>query len=75
MSGSTVAEARVVLGGVAPAPWRSDAAEAALIGKEPSPAVAAAVAAAAVAGAQPLEQNAYKVLLAKGAITESLLAL
>jgi hypothetical protein len=37
--------------------------------------VAADAAAAAVAGAQPLEQNAYKVLLAKGAILESLLAL
>jgi len=75
LSGSTVAEARVVLGGVAPAPWRSAAAEAALIGKEPNPSVAAAVAAAAVAGAQPLEQNAYKVLLAKGALMESLVAL
>ncbi len=75
LSGSTVAEARVVLGGVAPAPWRSAAAEAALIGKEPTPSVAAAVAAAAVAGAQPLEQNAYKVLLAKGALMESLVAL
>jgi len=75
MSGSTVTEARVVLGGVAPAPWRSEAAEAALIGKEPSPSVATDVAAAAVAGAQPLEQNAYKVLLAKGALMESLLAL
>lgn len=75
LSGSTVAEARVVLGGVAPAPWRSAAAEAALIGKEPNPSVAAAVAAAAVAGAQPLEQNAYKVLLAKGALMESLVAI
>ena len=75
LSGSTVAEARVVLGGVSPAPWRSAAAEAALIGKEPTPSVAAAVAAAAVAGAQPLEQNAYKVLLAKGALMESLVAL
>lgn len=75
MSGSTIAEARVVLGGVAPTPWRSAAAEAALIGKEPNPSVAAAVAAAAVAGAQPLEQNAYKVLLAKGALMESLVAL
>jgi len=75
LSGSTVAEARVVLGGVAPAPWRSAAAEAALIGKEPNPSVAAAVAAAAVAGAQPLEQNAYKVLLARGALMESLVAI
>jgi len=75
MNGPTVTEANIVLGGVAPVPWRSEAAEGALTGKEPSPSVAADVAAAAVAGAQPLEQNAYKVLLAKGAIMESLLAL
>ncbi len=75
MNGSTIAEARLVLGGVAPVPWRAEAAERALIGKQPSPSVAADAAAAAVAGAQPLEQNAYKVLLAKGAILESLLAL
>ena len=75
MSGSAIAEARVVLGGVAPAPWRSAAAEAALIGRQPTSSVAAEVAAAAVAQARPLEQNAYKVLLTKGAIVESLLAL
>ena len=75
MNGPTVAEASVVLGGVAPIPWRSEAAERALIGKELSSSVVADVAAAAVDGAQPLEQNAYKVLLAKGAILESLLAL
>lgn len=75
MEGTAVAEASIVLGGVAPVPWRSEAAEKALIGKAPSSSVAAVVAAAAVAGAQPLEQNAYKVLLAKGAIIESLLAL
>ncbi len=74
-SGSTIADARIVLGGVAPAPWRSEAAERALIGRQPSEALAEEVAAAAMAGAQPLEQNAYKVLLAKGAIVESLLAL
>jgi xanthine dehydrogenase YagS FAD-binding subunit len=75
MNGPTVAEASVVLGGVAPIPWRSEAAERALIGKELSSSVVADVAAAAVDGAQPLEQNAYKVLLAKGAMVESLQAL
>ena len=33
MNGSTIASARVVLGAVAPIPWRSKAAEAALVGK------------------------------------------
>jgi xanthine dehydrogenase YagS FAD-binding subunit len=75
MSGSTIAEASVVLGGVAPVPWRSKAAEAALTGKEMSSSLAEEVAAAAVSGAQPLEQNSYKVALARGAIVESLQAL
>jgi xanthine dehydrogenase YagS FAD-binding subunit len=75
MNGSTVTDARIVLGGVAPVPWRSEAAEKALNGNEPNASVAADVAAATVAGARPLEQNAYKVYLAKGAIVESLLAL
>lgn len=75
MSGSTIASARIVLGGVAPVPWRSEDAEKALVGRAPDAAVAADVAAAAVADARPLEQNAYKELLVKGAIVESLLAL
>ena len=75
MTGTRVDEARVVLGGVAPKPWRSTAAEAALAGKQLDAASARAAAEAAVAGAEPLEQNAYKVLLAKGAIVESLLSL
>jgi xanthine dehydrogenase YagS FAD-binding subunit len=75
MSGKRVEEARVVLGGVAPKPWRSTATEAALAGKQLDAATARAAAEAAVAGAEPLEQNAYKVLLVKGVVEESLLAL
>jgi xanthine dehydrogenase YagS FAD-binding subunit len=75
MSGGRVEEARVVLGGVAPKPWRSPAAEAALAGKQLDTATAQAAAEAAVAGAEPLEQNGYKVLLVKGVVEESLLAL
>ncbi len=33
MNGNTIASARVVLGAVAPVPWRSKTAEAALVGK------------------------------------------
>jgi xanthine dehydrogenase YagS FAD-binding subunit len=75
MSGKRVEEARVVLGGVAPKPWRSTATEAALAGKQLDAATARAAAEAAVAGAEPLEQNTYKVLLVKGVVEESLLAL
>jgi xanthine dehydrogenase YagS FAD-binding subunit len=75
MVGSRVGDSRIVLGGVAPVPWRSMSAERALIGAEPTASVASTVATAAVAGADPLEQNAYKLLLVKGAIEESLLQL
>ncbi len=48
---------RVALGGVAPRPWRLEAAEAQL------PRGAGAVTAALLAGARPTEQNAFKVTL------------
>lgn len=64
MNGSTISDARVVLGGVAPIPWRSPEAEAALKGKSVSDAVALAAGRAAVAKAEPLDHNAYKVKLA-----------
>src|SRR5882672_8058590 len=59
----TVTEARLVLGGVAPIPWRVPRAEAALIGKTLSGDVLLKVAEIALEGAKPLEKNAYKVPL------------
>lgn len=75
LDGRRVEEARVVLGGVAPIPWRARAAEEALVGRELGVVVARAAAAAAAAGAEPLEQNGYKVHLIRGVVEESLLAL
>ena len=73
MSGNTVASARVVLGAVAPAPWRSEDAERALVGKTLNEATAAAAAEAAVRGAQPLSRNGYKVQIAKTAVKRAIL--
>jgi xanthine dehydrogenase YagS FAD-binding subunit len=73
MKGDLCASARVVLGAVAPVPWRSAKAEAALAGKQISPEVAAAAASAAVEGALPLSQNAYKLQTAKGAVRRAVL--
>jgi xanthine dehydrogenase YagS FAD-binding subunit len=70
-----VGKARVVLGGVAPYPWRAAAAEKLLIGKKPDGAIAAAAAQAATEGADPLRDNGYKVEMVKGAVEESLLAM
>jgi xanthine dehydrogenase YagS FAD-binding subunit len=73
MSGSTVQGARVVMGAVAPVPWRSQAAEQALAGKTITPEVAVAAADAALRGATPLSQNAYKIQVAKTAVERAIL--
>jgi xanthine dehydrogenase YagS FAD-binding subunit len=74
MKGHTVSSARVVLGAVAPTPWAASAADQALAGKSITPEVAEAAAKAALSGATPLSQNAYKVQLARVAVKRALLA-
>jgi xanthine dehydrogenase YagS FAD-binding subunit len=73
MNGSTVQSARVVMGAVAPTPWRSQAAEQALAGKTITPETAQAAAEAALRGATPLSQNAYKIQVAKTAVERAIL--
>jgi len=73
MNGATVRTARVVMGAVAPIPWRSQAAEQALAGKTITEATAAAAADAALQGATPLTQNAYKIQVAKTAVKRAIL--
>jgi len=75
LDGRRVEEANVVLGGVAPIPWRSEPAEAALAGRELDADAAADAGRAATEGAEPLEQNGYKVPLVRGTVESSLLAL
>jgi xanthine dehydrogenase YagS FAD-binding subunit len=59
---------RVVLGGVAPTPLRSLAAEAILEGHAPSDEIATLAADAALTGATPLSDNAFKLDLARALI-------
>jgi xanthine dehydrogenase YagS FAD-binding subunit len=73
MNGSTVQSARVVMGAVAPIPWRSPAAEQALAGKTITEETAAAAAEAALQGARPLSENAYKIQVAKTAVKRAIL--
>jgi xanthine dehydrogenase YagS FAD-binding subunit len=73
MNGPTVQSARVVMGAVAPVPWRSAAAEQALAGKAVDEQTAAAAAEAALRGARPLSQNAYKIQVAKTAVKRAIL--
>jgi len=72
--GDAVSKSRIVLLGVAPIPWRSEPAEAAIAGKAVTPENAEAAAKAAVADAKPLSMNAYKVALTQTAVKRALLA-
>ncbi len=74
MRGTTVSKATIVLGHVAPTPWRAAEAEKAISGKPLTEAAAEEAGKAAVAGAQPLSENAYKVQLARVAVKRALLA-
>ena len=74
MSGSTVKSARIVMGAVAPIPWRVQAAERVLVGKAITEAIAVEAANAAIAGARPLSGNKYKIQIARTAVKRAILA-
>ena len=60
--------ARIVLGGVAPIPWRVPDAEQLLAGQRITPELAARAGESAVAGARPLSKNAYKVPMVRAIV-------
>ncbi len=65
MDGDTCRSARVVLGGVAPIPWRLEAVEKLLTGARITPELADRAGELAVADAMPLSKNRYKVPLTR----------
>ena len=71
MSGKTCQTANIILGGVAPAPWRSKEAEAALTGKMLNESVGQQAGSDAVKDAQPLNDNAYKVTLTQNLVSRA----
>jgi xanthine dehydrogenase YagS FAD-binding subunit len=73
MDGSSVQKASVVLGHVAPIPWRSSDAERALVGKTISESTADSAGQAAVAQARALSGNRYKIQLARVAVKRAIL--
>ncbi|HEX9443751.1 MAG TPA: xanthine dehydrogenase family protein subunit M [Candidatus Binatia bacterium] len=73
-SGGAAREARVVLGGVAPVPWRAAKAEEFLRGKKIDEATAEKAGEIALAEAKPMKDNVYKVDLAKNLVQRALLA-
>jgi xanthine dehydrogenase YagS FAD-binding subunit len=75
LEGGVVREARLVLGAVAPIPWRSPRAEQALVGKPLNEETARAAGRAAIVGAAPLADNGYKVGLVQTLLRRTLLSL
>ncbi len=70
--GERITDARLVLGGVAAIPWRAKDSEKILTGQKFSEELAKRAAEAALAGAQPLQGNAYKVPLARNLVKRAL---
>ncbi len=68
----TVRDARVALGGVGTRPWRSREAERALVNRPASPETWRAAAEAALRGAVPRRDNAFKIGLAKRTLVRAL---
>jgi xanthine dehydrogenase YagS FAD-binding subunit len=75
MEGSICRSARVVLGGVAPIPWRLPEVERVLTGQAITEDVAARAGEIAIAGARPLAKNAYKLPLTKNLVRRTILGL
>jgi len=75
MDGSTCRKASLVLGGVAPIPWRAKDAEQELAGKRITEDVAQRAAESTVKNATPLSQNEYKVTLTKALVKRALMAI
>jgi len=70
--GGVVKDARIVLGGVAPVPWRARDAEKLLEGRALDDAACVAAGDAALDRAEPLKDNGYKVPLARELVARAL---
>ena len=70
-----VEQARVVLSGAAPVPWRSMAVEETITGKELNAETVAKAADAVVKNAEPLKHNRYKIALFRGIVEEELVSI
>lgn len=75
LEGRRVVNGRVVAGGAAPIPWRSRAVEDVIRGRIIDDDLIAAAADALVEGAEPLQNNQYKIPLFRGVIEGELAAI
>ena len=75
IDGGKLASASIVLGGVAPIPWRAAGAEALLKGSAAGKEVVQKAAAASIEGAAPLSENGFKLPLTRNLVWKALTAL
>jgi xanthine dehydrogenase YagS FAD-binding subunit len=75
MDNEVCLKASLVLGGVAPIPWRLPNVERLLTGQRITPELAAKAGEAAIMGAQKLSKNAYKLPMTKALVRRTVLAL
>jgi xanthine dehydrogenase YagS FAD-binding subunit len=73
LNGERVRQARIALGGVATRPWRAEQAERQLTGRRLTREAALAAGEAALAGAQPLAHNAFKIELGAQTVADALM--
>jgi xanthine dehydrogenase YagS FAD-binding subunit len=73
MDGETVREARIAIGGLATRPWRARTAEQALAGKTLTPRTAREAGDAALQGAKPGRDNAFRIELGARTVADALL--
>lgn len=75
VSGKGFSDLKIVLGGVAPIPWRLEKVEDALRKKKVSEALIKDASRAALEEAKPLEENGYKKALVEAAISRAVMSL
>jgi xanthine dehydrogenase YagS FAD-binding subunit len=75
MKNKRCTDARIVLGAVAPMPYRAEAAEKTIIGRAVTESVAAKAAEKALDGSKPLSMNAYKIEIGKTLVRRAIMGL
>lgn len=75
ISNGAFKDIRIVMGGVAPIPWRLDKAEKHILGKTATEKVVRDAVKTAMADAQPLDENAYKKDLAEVLVANTIMSL
>lgn len=75
VAGGSFSDVKIILGGVAPIPWRLEKVEQGIMKRKLNESLIKEAARAALQEARPLEENAYKIALVETLLVRSLLSL